>query len=531
MQNYTSRYCLNCPILFEPQKANISRWNELQAWLRDKDQLSPPQKCSQLLEDAEDDLRRCLDVIAHQKMHLAFLQKQCNHLKAHVEGYKTLLAPFRRLPVQILARIFLFVCPNNYVGTRIHQLPGVVLAGVCSQWRRVVLSTPEIWSNISFHAQGDSSIDEDNHWTTALDFLLVRSGVNLIKVELSCEYGQTNYHAMVAALNHLGSHSTRWQSLTLDIPADLVSFWVSHLNRFRHRLPMLRSAVLDFHGGIQANNPLTMFEDAPNLSSLLLGDHDTKSGILIDHLPVENLRHVDICLSLSSLSRLPQLDSLRFRSPWVYRNDAQISSGLSKLDMNLDSSLGNVDFVDHLTLPSLTTLSLQCSTNFSLPALYPIASITSLISRSSCTLTNLTWKDIAIEYPQWISLLLAIPSLRRLTVSNLKTKLGDPLITEAFFQRLQSHYRFMSFLPELEYLDVETAATIRLEIFVKAMKSRYQPLGVAPLKSVRLGLAEQVIEDPGIFGPLDCLSFMGMQFVVQDSTGVVYLGIFDYWSK
>ncbi|KAH8824553.1 hypothetical protein DL96DRAFT_1468207, partial [Flagelloscypha sp. PMI_526] len=66
----------------------------------------------------------------------------------------SLLAPVRRLPVDVLSEIFLFSCsqglvfnagPDNRVAC---EAPVLLLSAVCHFWRNIVLTQPSLWDTI-----------------------------------------------------------------------------------------------------------------------------------------------------------------------------------------------------------------------------------------------------------------------------------------------------------------------------------------------------------------------------------------------
>ncbi|KAJ7509846.1 hypothetical protein B0H11DRAFT_1680427, partial [Mycena galericulata] len=64
---------------------------------------------------------------------------------AQIQSYKIALAPYKILPPEVLAIIFV-----NCVGTPIilppsSREPALALAGTCKSWRNIILSIPNLW--------------------------------------------------------------------------------------------------------------------------------------------------------------------------------------------------------------------------------------------------------------------------------------------------------------------------------------------------------------------------------------------------
>ncbi|KAJ7137865.1 hypothetical protein C8R44DRAFT_975836 [Mycena epipterygia] len=69
------------------------------------------------------------------------------------------------LPLEILAAIFIHCLPQvEFVKPKVFTAP-LLLCGVCRQWREVALTTPELWSSLSW-TQFTAGTDDDNLcWT------------------------------------------------------------------------------------------------------------------------------------------------------------------------------------------------------------------------------------------------------------------------------------------------------------------------------------------------------------------------------
>ncbi|KAJ7575298.1 hypothetical protein C8J56DRAFT_975843 [Mycena floridula] len=509
------------------QRSSLSRSFELSRLLRNNILPESP-TASQLLSEAEGDLTRCVTEIEYQQSYLVSLKAEQKMLEHHVRRCKSLLSPIRRIPTRILAHIFNLVCGLNHVATTGRRLPGIALGRVCSLWRRTALSTPEIWATISFQALNQPDQVYDSCWETVLANLLDRSYPHPLDISLHCGSQGIDATESITALENLSRSSVRWKSFQLKISIsaqlDVVRPLATALDRLRHRLPLLQFVKLVN----VVSDPLTMLEDVPILSSVTLGESETNCQTLTTDLSrITTLRIADISFPrnpLKFVSLFPHLASLSVRHPWLNceaPNEPVISSSnLKKLHIVCDESFHDLDFLGHLSLPLLTILSLQCSTTSTASARFPIASVTSFISRSACSLTSLIWTNVPICYLDWIILLLAIPSLQALTVSNVETKLGDPLICDAFFQRLESHISRLApvLLPKLEHLDVEAVA-ISLDIVAQAIQCRWTTEDdTACLKSVRLCLVEQAGD---VTLPLHYMQ-AGKTIVVRDPIGVIY---------
>ena len=76
------------------------------------------------------------------------LMEQRQVLLAEIEGYHNLISPARRAPIEVLQEIFLHTLPTSHNALMDpHECP-LLLTRICSEWRRIALSTPQLWSSI-----------------------------------------------------------------------------------------------------------------------------------------------------------------------------------------------------------------------------------------------------------------------------------------------------------------------------------------------------------------------------------------------
>ncbi|KIM39883.1 hypothetical protein M413DRAFT_446804 [Hebeloma cylindrosporum] len=75
---------------------------------------------------------------------------------AEIESLRSLLAPIRRLPPDLLAEIFMYCLPRQkFIRPAPDQAP-LLLAQICTSWRRASISTPRLWASLEldgFHTK------------------------------------------------------------------------------------------------------------------------------------------------------------------------------------------------------------------------------------------------------------------------------------------------------------------------------------------------------------------------------------------
>ncbi|KAF9077400.1 hypothetical protein BDP27DRAFT_1442064 [Rhodocollybia butyracea] len=141
----------NTSIPDTPLSASFSSSSSLQNLLRAQNSLAL--FCTSEIRD----IIAGLDVDADRiRWELISLTNKLKRLEIQQEKYKSLLAPIRRLPSEVLNLIFThFSCDpdmqNNISESFGITLPGCSLMAVCSRWRNIVLSCTALWRKIQLN--------------------------------------------------------------------------------------------------------------------------------------------------------------------------------------------------------------------------------------------------------------------------------------------------------------------------------------------------------------------------------------------
>jgi hypothetical protein len=101
------------------------------------------------IRDANSDLDELDDDIAHVEMILDALHHKREALSQFIIEHDALLALIRRLPMEILTKIFILCMPNHGMSSFDPEHLPLLLGQVCIGWRRVALSTQALWSSIT----------------------------------------------------------------------------------------------------------------------------------------------------------------------------------------------------------------------------------------------------------------------------------------------------------------------------------------------------------------------------------------------
>ncbi|KAJ7577999.1 hypothetical protein C8J56DRAFT_363944 [Mycena floridula] len=443
------------------------------------------------------------------------------------------------VPTEITHHIFTYFakdCVNEIAPHGAIKLPGLALTHVCSHWRQIGNSMKELWSKISLNGSKTFTSAPDGRAENTVRFLLHHSRDSPLSVHVKCDAEQeTDASAIVRLIKLMGAQSHRWNALSLDLNGVLskleaVPTILDSLNPYYRCFQLLEHLTFSMGGACidldDLEFALDAFTVAPKLHSVILEGYDFTSEDPLK-LPLTQLRSFQglmVAYPVALLESCPNLHHLHLQHPWSNIDDTEkwnyIVSSLSSLVVETFDSLIDLEFLDHLTLPSLASLSLLCTSLQQESASFSVPRLTSLISRSHCTLTKLCWSELATSFKDWMVILHSLPSLSVLVVS--ETQKADPLIADEFFE--QPHpQRSPPLLPKLVELDLTLHSqnpNISLECFTKNIQSRMVLPRFVPLKSFRLDAPGQVFDWHSL-GPFEYWTpGRSLDVVVKDSTGL-----------
>jgi len=197
-------------------------------------------------------------------MILDALRHQCEALHQFIIEHDSLLALIRRLPREILTKIFI-LCMSNYGMSSFDPKRSPLLVGqVCMGWRQVALSTEALWSSIT--------VTRDRPSDKMTNLWISRALSAPLTIHLDCT-GSSKVGPIQPAISVLVQYCDRWKILELRIPESTIP----RLRSIRHRLPSLESLSMQnpkesrFWSHEFNIHEFNIFELAPRLSKLSLG--------------------------------------------------------------------------------------------------------------------------------------------------------------------------------------------------------------------------------------------------------------------
>ncbi|KAL1729294.1 hypothetical protein EV714DRAFT_213366 [Schizophyllum commune] len=202
------------------------------------------------------------------------LRKQRRFLRKNWGRKRTLLAPIRRLPTEILAQIISLAVMRTF---RRHRDSTIIIRHpvlqVCQRWRDLAIQMPELWTDFVAYTHCTYG-----GWADDINNCLSRS--KDIPLDLEFCYGHSPWHVYCPPhscdtlsgrgktgdlVEMLLDVAPRWRSLCIrDV------FMPGSLFRAKPRLPLLQSLVLTYDAGRHSyagiHAPMPWFSDAPNLT-------------------------------------------------------------------------------------------------------------------------------------------------------------------------------------------------------------------------------------------------------------------------
>ena len=192
------------------------------------------------------------------------LAEQRQVLLAEIEGYQSLISPARRLPIDIFQEIFLHTLPETHNALMDpHKCP-LLLTRICHGWRKIALSTPQLWSSIHITVPAIAR-GHPRHWgpmhfgnlteelrVSALSFLqnyasyienwLGRSAECPLSISLydsRDSFSLAEHYDII--IDSFLPHARRWKTLVLDTRSPFLSR-IAELTEYD--VPLLESLTL-----------------------------------------------------------------------------------------------------------------------------------------------------------------------------------------------------------------------------------------------------------------------------------------------
>ncbi|KAJ8079642.1 hypothetical protein PM082_011229 [Marasmius tenuissimus] len=423
-----------------------------------------PQELSHYIRNAEYDVIQFEDCIERLRERQAVLRR-------NIARYSSLLSPIRKLPTEILRRIFGFACvtdPNDdeFRGSAVP----FHLSGVCGRWRELVLNSPELWANIS--------LDLEVRTQYSVNLILERSRQHPLSLRLSGGWDDDKLDASYDSFGVLVEHAARWREVDFT--------WVSPVMATEAivavQVPILETIALS---PTQAGVIFDYFCHLYRLRNVIYGE-GLEALNFEDNVPWDGVYHLKLAFD-NTRSPESVFEALRLGhdlKTLVYYGQANagllnleryvsseerpelVESNLETLSIQLYCADGFYallhDSIRDLKFPSLNNLTISFleplplmdreELTFSIGS-WPRDVFLQFLDRLGCTLTTLALEGIPLKETEVVLVLRNTPFLRSFTLCELfasshevskrrQIELDRPktlrkTVTESFLRRLE----------------------------------------------------------------------------------------------
>ncbi|KAK1215003.1 hypothetical protein PQX77_022414 [Marasmius sp. AFHP31] len=218
------------------------------------------------------------DKLEHLERAVFVLKQERIRIAGVVGKYRRMLRPIHKLPPELLTRIFLLSVDKSDVhdyASLLVQLPSSLnpsqhpwaLSQVCQSWRKLALSSPTLWSFLSFALSypgaGDPPAEFIYSQCFRMQLQLSRCGEHPVDVVTSNPYPISS--TMELFLLPLCFHSPKWRHLRIDLDSQRL---LPRMASITGRLQSLASLHIRFIGPVSSD--FDCFQLAPQLEMLVL---------------------------------------------------------------------------------------------------------------------------------------------------------------------------------------------------------------------------------------------------------------------
>lgn len=483
---------------------------------------------NELVSNAEKDLLKYEETIARLNEMMVTLENERRNLNRQVYFAKSLMAPIRKLPPEILRQIFIAHGDTNSIDSSGCDVPGLKVASICSHWRAIALDTTALWTDISL------VIGKETHYNqrhvSLVETLLSLSARSCLSIHIKSESGNT---PVPPFLPLICEQATRWKCLTgscyeqgsvLDALASIKGH-LGSLQAFQLMGPFDECSAL--------------VEGAPKLDTLALNVIDSKSASIpwnqIVDLTLENSSVAQIS---QSLLKLPKLENLAVT--YLFDDDdwdELVQSHLNCLSIVLsvqEDETAMTKLFKVLTLSRLRSLSIQCIGQYKTnqgELRWSSNELPSLISRSCHLITSFSLEYTWMCTVDLVALLQCMPALAELTICEPSYEDSDtpPMVNDRFLWSINchrnQHHNQQPFLTHLTSFTLEVdRLAFSMSVFVGAIHSRWTPSSLvedemACIKTVSLDTNDSI--DPSTVRSLLMLRQRGLDIIIGDKDGAV----------
>ncbi|KAJ7500721.1 hypothetical protein B0H11DRAFT_1994194 [Mycena galericulata] len=448
----------------------------------------------------DEDIERLQASVDGLNINISELVAGRDALRAYSDGCRSVFSPVRRLPVEILTKIFPLCAPDPphfyELGSRhlpVHvlrshaaQLHLLRLCQVCAFWYSMGMNTPSLWATIYLDALYPPGAGTSNQITELLSLSLKRSA-NLpltIHVRAGDPHGEP-------ALRLLAQHSRQWKSADFYLrqPA------FEPLSAAKGNLPLLQR--LDIGGS--GLDRLDIFETAPKLTKVVFSKFGASPQLPWAQFLDVNYHNKyfprSIGDGLAGMGRCSTECQFTIADLNISRLTVPLS-GLTPIQSNIRDfalSLAGVEDREHSTQvlgEMLATISLPYMRSFQLrssdhgfPLHWQRAQFADFASRSGCrdTLSDFRLQNTVISGADLVACLAQLSALTTLLLADVPVTHPSGgahiVVTDHLLQELNWSPHLGCLVPRLNRLELQSFLEFNDSGLLQLINSRLDPGG------------------------------------------------------
>ncbi|KAJ7434647.1 hypothetical protein B0H11DRAFT_2370044 [Mycena galericulata] len=311
------------------------------------------------------------EIVRLQNLLEPLLRKR-DALNKFIEAHMSLVSPARRLPPDIVRAIFIASLPSTRNCVMSGQDSPLLLCQICSAWRQLALSTPQLWASLHIVIPRRSRIDD---LTEVVTVWLSRSGVVPLSLSVTtskvCDPADCDPTPIFSSL---AAFSRRWKHISINLPTS--NDFNSLTSLSIHDVPMLRTALVGITSSLQpdfSGSALKLLS-TPSLRGISIvgearfAEHNFKSTQLV-HLKLVSktfeglwpMGNLSLTNALGVLRQCPALETCSLQLSGSRGDDwnlgpAVLPSLWSLKLRNTTFDCPTTHFIQHLILPTLRSL-------------------------------------------------------------------------------------------------------------------------------------------------------------------------------
>ncbi|KAF8992927.1 hypothetical protein BDQ17DRAFT_1413169 [Cyathus striatus] len=399
--------------------------------------------------------------ISRLKATVTGMELRRSTIENYVDRQQSLLAPVRKLPVEILCHIFSLSSSSSPIDVFSPNTFVRIVSQVCSYWRDVACSTPSLWSTISVQ-NIPASIGENPRMLRLVASYIETCVRRSSKSPLTLSFARDCHPRLLGAAQETIAHqATRWESIS--IPALLLSSILSR-SLCGHRFSKLQCLEID--GTDYTGTGEIDLTDAPYLSSLTLCNVRRPTERL--HLPWSQITFFESHSNRYGLGELGKLlglmsnlQSFHFTGDHYEDPDNKYVQlpNLTKMVVN-SHPLHAASLLQLLATPALTDLTLNATS-----ALYQghiEHFVVAFLQRSECELRSLSLRNISLNTLRGVD---AMSSLADLDLNETPSVMQDLKV-------MTRDKNIAAFMPRLQALRFSYSGYLHTDTLIEVIRSR-----------------------------------------------------------